>query len=245
MMCHQLMFFTSCALCNHFYSYAPSDAPSDPPTGSLYYPDWENEEQICVNDGADPTYMKKIQRDNYLYRSKEECCETHFWWRVAQCMQNEHPLYVSDGEKCDQTVNLDQWEVKYTPQVWDSSDLFETLEECCNAKFWWDVPGCIAASPKEIVFTVTFEARKLIEPTTCQDADIMANAVGVSMEKGLNGGSANVTTLGCATLSKNPDTSNPECGGCISGSFEGDWDGTRPEGYYTYAEAQVTQFTGE
>ena len=56
-------------------SESPSAEPSAPPTGQLYYPDWENVEQICVNDGATPEYMNKIQRDNYLYTSKEECCQ--------------------------------------------------------------------------------------------------------------------------------------------------------------------------
>lgn len=56
-------------------TYSPSSTPSESPTGSLYYPDWINESQVCKNDGADPEYMLQIQRDNYLYRSKEECCQ--------------------------------------------------------------------------------------------------------------------------------------------------------------------------
>ena len=44
--------------------------------GSLYYPDWINDSQVCLNDGEDPEYMLKVQRENYLYRSKEECCES-------------------------------------------------------------------------------------------------------------------------------------------------------------------------
>ena len=36
----------------------PSSEPSASPTGGLYYPDWENGEQICVNDGADPEYSE-------------------------------------------------------------------------------------------------------------------------------------------------------------------------------------------
>ena len=46
--------------------------------GSLYYPDWINDSQVCLNDGADPEYMLQVQRENYLYRSKEECCEVSF-----------------------------------------------------------------------------------------------------------------------------------------------------------------------
>ena len=38
-----------------------------------------SDSEVCVNDGLDPVYMKRLQRDNYLYRSKEECCQNHFW----------------------------------------------------------------------------------------------------------------------------------------------------------------------
>ena len=88
---------------------------------------------------------------------------------------------------------MDQWEVKYTPQIWGASDLFETLEECCNSKFWWDVPGCIGASPKEVVFDLTFDLLGLIEPTICQDADTIGNALEVAMKVGLGDGTTNVT----------------------------------------------------
>lgn len=59
----------------------PSAAPSAAPTESWYYPDWIYNTQVCVNDYLEPEYMLTHQRDNYLYRSKLECCETHFWWR--------------------------------------------------------------------------------------------------------------------------------------------------------------------
>ena len=39
------------------------------------YPDWSNEVQICSNDGNSPEYMREIKELNYLYRSKEECCQ--------------------------------------------------------------------------------------------------------------------------------------------------------------------------
>jgi hypothetical protein len=46
-------------LCLFFsHSSNPSSEPSAPPTGGLYYPDWENGEQICVNDGADPEFSE-------------------------------------------------------------------------------------------------------------------------------------------------------------------------------------------
>ena len=56
---------------------------------AMYYPDWIHETQVCTNDALEPTFMLRIQADNYIYNSKEECCQMHFWWRIAQCMDNE------------------------------------------------------------------------------------------------------------------------------------------------------------
>ena len=39
-----------------------------------YYPDWQNDNQICTNDGFDPEWLE-IQRVNYLYKNKEACCK--------------------------------------------------------------------------------------------------------------------------------------------------------------------------
>ena len=108
-------------------------------------------------------------------------------------MSNNHPMYYSTGSHCELKVDFEDWEDKYSPGDWDSSDLFETLLECCNAKFWWDVPGCLAASPKELLFEFTFDLMGLVEPTVCQDADIIGNALEVALNKGLGGGDANVT----------------------------------------------------
>ena len=62
-------------------TYSPTLSPTESPTESWYYPDFEFESQVCLNDYREPEYMLKLQRDNYLYRSKLECCQTHFWWR--------------------------------------------------------------------------------------------------------------------------------------------------------------------
>jgi len=56
------------------YNSFLSTQPSFPPTGSPYYPDWTNSEQLCINDGATPEYMKILQSANYLYMDKQECC---------------------------------------------------------------------------------------------------------------------------------------------------------------------------
>ena len=139
---------------------------------SFQYPDWLHETQVCVNDGLDPEFMLLIQRDNYLYRSKEECCTEHFWWRITQCMANEHPMWFKNGETCDQKVEFEDWESRFTPTDWGTSDMFETLEDCCIAKFWYDIDGCLDNSPREITFTFTIDISEFNDPSHCQDADV-------------------------------------------------------------------------
>lgn len=48
-----------------------------------YYPEWNYEVQVCLNDGFDPDWMNNNEGRIYLYRNKEECCQNHFWWRMT------------------------------------------------------------------------------------------------------------------------------------------------------------------
>ena len=150
-------------------------------------------------------------------------------------MGNQKPMYYKNGEICDTKVIFEDWESKYTPGSWTSSNQFETLRECCVAKFWYDVEGCMNSSPKELTFAFTLSVNNIIEPTNCQDADIQAKALETAMDVGLgSSSSSSVSAIGCATLSQDPDTDNTICGGCLAGSYLGDnYDGTHDEGYYS------------
>ena len=128
---------------------------------------------------------------------------------LIKCMDNEHTMYYSNGEFCDSKSSFEDYESKYTPGVWDSADLFDSMEECCANKFWWDIPGCKASSPKEFSFQLSFDLCGLTQPEICQDADTIANALETAMDIGLDSDSeSNVTSIGCATLTRNADTGN-------------------------------------
>jgi hypothetical protein len=151
-------------------------------------------------------------------------------------MANEHPVYYSTGEICDQKIFLDFMEVKYTPADWSSSDLFDTLEQCCVNKFYWDKEGCMANSPQEMKLMFKVDIQNLVEPSICQDADIIANALIKVLEDEPNsilehGLHANVTSIGGVTLSRNADTGVTECGGSLVGQdFLGGTDGRNSAG---------------
>ena len=41
-------------------------------------------------------------------------------------MANEHPLYYSDGDKCDQYIFFKYHKAKFAPSNWASSDMFKS-----------------------------------------------------------------------------------------------------------------------
>ena len=73
------------------------------------------------------------------------------------------------------------------------------------AHFYWDIEGCIAASPKELTFSFSFTLDNMIEPTNCQDADIQSKALETAIDVGLGSSSASqVSGIGCVTLTNDP-----------------------------------------
>ena len=133
-------------------------------------------------------------------------------------MSNEKHMYRSNGSYCEMKADLEDWETKYTPDRWEDSDLFFTLKDCCVAKHWYNVEGCIDASPKEITFSFSIEINSLIEPRSCQDADTIAHGLETAINVGVGIHAISmVTGIGCATLFLNADTHSTQCGGCLKG----------------------------
>ena len=193
----------------HFCSYWKSDACT-----RFFVPDFSNSVKLCLDNGVVPTNSNE---DVFMHHSKKECCETHFWFRITQCMGNEHILYYSDSEKCDIKMEFDDWESKFTLAGWRSSGLFETLEDCCGASFWWDIENCMAISPNDAGFTFEFKLSDLKAPVSCQEADEIAAGWEHVIDNDLSVlGYSNVTTIGCASLTKNVETGMTECGGCLA-----------------------------
>ena len=81
----------------------------------VFVPDFSNSVQLCTDNGM---VSSNGHADVYEHHSKKECCEVHFWWRITQCMGNEHLMYYSDSVKCDIKVEFDDWESKFTPGGW-------------------------------------------------------------------------------------------------------------------------------
>lgn len=207
----------------------------------LYYPDWINEVQVCTNDGFDAEWLK-AKGDIYLYESKEECCENHFWWRMDNCMSNEEFYFFSNGEFCNTEIYFEQWEHNSPHEAWTEHSHFKTLEECCATTFAHDYDGCMARSPLMFQFEFCFDAQGLVNPLDCQSADIYANVI----EDAINGVThnayqvvgnpsamtptdANITMLGDVSLNKGSG-GGTICGGSLAGQgYTNQFTGTYPD----------------
>merc|ERR1712194_11708 len=142
-----------------------------------YYPVWDNNEQVCINDGLDDAWLE-AQEENYLYENKEDCCLTHFWWRMNQCMANEEFKFYQVGEICDTKIFFEDWEENSgSHSEWTKSTQFDTVEECCANEFWYDYDGCVSRSPIIFKFEFCVDIQGLVEPQDCQSADIYATVV--------------------------------------------------------------------
>ena len=120
-------------------------------------------------------------------------------------MGNQKPMYYSNGSFCDKKVNFEDWESKYSPGTWESSSLFETIQECCVTNFYYDIEGCMADSPKSLSFSFSLTLNNMIEPTNCQDADTQSKALETAIGVGLGYSAwSHVSAIGCATLLSDP-----------------------------------------
>ena len=175
-------------------------------------------------------------------------------------MGNEHIMYISDSVKCDIKREFDDWESKFTLAGWRSSGLFETLEECCGANFWWDIPNCMAISPNDAGFSVEFKISDLKAPVSCQEADEIAAGWEYVVDNVLGDFAySNITKIGCAPLWKNAETGMSECGGCLAGldyigttdsiftegisQPQSPWNEDDPDGIYHHARKVLTLVT--
>jgi protocatechuate 3,4-dioxygenase beta subunit len=220
-----------------------------------YYPDWTNDVQVCTNDGFDPAWLE-IQKVNYLYKNKEDCCKNHFWWRMTQCMANEEFHFYQNGDICDTKIYFEDWEDN-SPAEWIDTKHFDTIEECCANTFWFDYDGCIHRSPVMFKFEFCVDVQGLIDPPDCQSADIYANVLEDAINEGcyhthgigdhheeepaadpvarrlahipdVTTTDANITKIGGVSLTK--ESGSTVCGGSLGGQgFINELTGTIPD----------------
>ena len=55
-------------------------------------PDFSDSVKLCLDNGA-VTYNN--DEEGYMHHSKKECCETHFWFRIAQVRTSLNLMFKS------------------------------------------------------------------------------------------------------------------------------------------------------
>jgi hypothetical protein len=106
---------------------------------ALWYPDFVDQSNSCINNGFEPSYMK--QNDSYyLFLSKQECCDQWFSYNPF-CMTSS-----SSKEKFFPDYSTGMCSVKKEKEfeTWEL-ERYDSLEECCASKFSVNFESCCSA----------------------------------------------------------------------------------------------------
>ena len=66
-------------------SSSGGSSSSLPVSSNWYYPNWLGT-GMCVNDGAQPSYMNKAP-ELWMYKTIKECCKERFNWAFDDCVK--------------------------------------------------------------------------------------------------------------------------------------------------------------
>ena len=104
-------------------------------------------------------------RDGWLFTSAEDCCRAHYMWDVQECRRNSigQPKWYPDFDSGGGCKN-DGIEPLFMRRYDDY--LFDSLEECCQNHYFWNVEGCtnpaLAPDPCEYTFMDIYDENFLL-----------------------------------------------------------------------------------
>eukprot|EP01082_Thalassiosira_pseudonana_P001948 g2096.t1 g2096 contig11:711293-713012(+) len=138
--------------CKRYYSWRYDDClvegggtSTAANTATLYYPDWEGSDHVCVNDGEAPDYITQAA-SVFMFEDLEDCCEKYYWWNLAECLgsaanagSNKYYADYSQSKCVKDCTESDCGGL--VGGVWD--ELYDDKSSCCAEKFWW-VEDCDA-----------------------------------------------------------------------------------------------------
>jgi len=151
----EFLFDTEVACCE---SYFPGSTTClvDSLAGNLWYPDWSDTGQGCLNDGNEEPYMK-VNPIDYMFPTYELCCLTLFGWDLETCFETSTGLSSSSSSSTVQGLWYPDWRPSATSCLNDGNEkpymvlnpswyLYPTFRECCERRFEWDVEGCMGSN---------------------------------------------------------------------------------------------------
>lgn len=79
---------------------------------------------------------------SYLFTSAEECCQVHFGWDLQTCRKQSlgRPKWYPDIDGNGGCKNDGNEPLRFKRY---SDYLFDTLEECCDAYYDWNLNACL------------------------------------------------------------------------------------------------------
>ena len=157
----------------------------------LYYPDFEGENERCLNGGNRPAYMNNAPQI-WMKTSLEECCMTNYEWNKEACMDGGASAETPVGNS---TPGDSRWYVNHKDEIcqqncpvegggacggiaerWEGP-LFDTAVKCCADMLQWLAPFICEAKSKASV------------STEGPDGDATSGGVGSSLDGSTSGDS--------------------------------------------------------
>ncbi|KAL7536626.1 hypothetical protein ACHAXR_007302, partial [Thalassiosira sp. AJA248-18] len=122
-------------------------APTTPVTAGLYYPNWEQGTNECLNDDNQPAYMSNDQT-RYMHSTLESCCQLNYFWALNDCLGAQGVANIGTSKwYMDWAAGNNGACVQDCPtgnggscggyaQPWQT--LYKRKAGCCTKKKWWD-----------------------------------------------------------------------------------------------------------
>ncbi len=119
-------------------------APGPSPTSGLYYPNWLQGTNECVNDGNQPQYMTN-NPNAYMFSTLDECCKQYYSWTLDTCSGTAGTgtlkWYVdwsrgADGACVTDCPTSGGGTCAGLAMPWDL--LWDSKSACCTGRKWWD-----------------------------------------------------------------------------------------------------------
>jgi len=119
---------------------------------AMYYPNWKQGKNECINDGNQPVYMTN-NPSVYMYETLEDCCDWYFSWAPNSCLVGEGAAASSSGtpkwyvnwregthgvcvQDCPESSNSGSLSCGGFAAPWVSR--WDSKSECCSSQKSWD-----------------------------------------------------------------------------------------------------------
>jgi len=148
-----------CCKTHYSWNYFSCMGTAGLQNAELFYPNWKGQGKSCKDGGGQPPYMNNAP-DVWMHATVADCCADYYQWNIDECMGSSTSV-GSGSVSTAVTVAANQ---KYYPD-WSTNDhvcrndgkqlaymtnnqalwMYDNLEDCCEARYKWNYPGCIAA----------------------------------------------------------------------------------------------------